>query len=115
MAIRIGRRKVNLGIFFKRNPFLAYAIIGLFFATIVHVFDILYDSGGIRGVVFWVGEVFNGFFWVVSEVLFEIGNGEAVPLHDVITIVLGLSFAALMDWGWRRVSFYRSSRKESGP
>ena len=80
-----------------RHIFTIYAIVGLVFGMIVRCFKIEYDSGGLMGWVYWIGQAFCLLFWIFSESLFLLNKGEAVPFHTVITIICGLATAYCLD------------------
>ena len=80
------------------HPFLLYAVMGLILEAIIDFWNIDYDAGGVRGWIFWIGQVFSFAFWIFSEILFSLNHGEAVRFHTAISAVSGLALCYLLDY-----------------
>ena len=61
------------------------------------MFDLGYDSPGFRGLFFWVAQISELPFWPISEGLFILNAGKAVPLHSIIAAGSTLGLALLID------------------
>lgn len=85
-----------------RNPVMTCALVGLALAGLVEASGVAYDSGGAKGVLFWLSALLRLPFWAVSEILFALHGGRAFPGMSVLTIGLGLLLSAAFDWGVRR-------------
>jgi len=80
---------------------------GLLAEFVVNRSRILYDESGIRGLFFWLAQGLQLPFWQVSNFLFFVNHGQAVPFHDAITAIWGLSLCALADFLIRQMFFQK--------
>lgn len=59
-------------------------------------FNLEYDSPGIGGLLFWIGQVITFPFWASSELLFALHGGKAFPYHDTMSLILAWFIMALI-------------------
>ena len=78
-------------------PATIFALIGLLMWIILALSGIQYDESGIRGVAFFIGEIFRLPFWAIEEVIFVFNNGESIQGQHVISIVFGLGICIVID------------------
>ena len=89
--------------FVSRNPFLVYGSIGLILSVVVWVANVQYDDAGVRGIVYWVGNVFLLPFALIQEALFGLNEGRTVSGQNIISVVGGFAVCLILDLIWRRL------------
>jgi hypothetical protein len=80
-----------------RNPFLTYSIIGLILVFFVHFTDALYDSGGVKGGLFWLSQLFLIPFWLCRELLMSFSGGVGAFWQFIVATGFQLGICAFAD------------------
>ncbi len=89
-----------------RHPALTFVLIGLALGQFSRLADAAYDSGGMKGVLFWTAEFFCLPFFTVGQFLFS-KSGVAVKGYGVIRIIGGLILCLLFDFVLRELVRWR--------
>ena len=81
----------------KCSPFLLCGLYGLLVQRLIMSYGFQYDDVGLRGLIFWVGQVCYFPFWIFEELLFAINAGKAGQWHHLVAVVLGLLLCCILD------------------
>lgn len=81
----------------RNHIFKIWGIAAIFLETILFIFKVPYDSGGILSILI-LTEAFLGFpFWLPSEILFSLNKGHAIKGHTIVAIIMGFILLAAID------------------
>ena len=86
-----------------RHPFATYAAIGVVLAVAVVLFDAHYDSAGVKGGLYWLGEIFRLPFIACRELLLTLSGGTAAAWQVAVSWVVHLAVCLLLDVAVRRI------------